>query len=331
MVIRLFKESHPATFIIVPVFILIFLVISWHGPGEYVVQNPMPLYDLVLGFVNSIPELLTGFFVLAILVSQVFHLNFIIGKHEVLYRNSYLPALLFTVLLVMIPQFMTFHPVLLVNSLLIFVFDKLFKIYKNPSPLPMMFDACFLIGIATLIYLPAISFFLLFAASVLILKTFSWRDWTIGFIGFCLPFFFAFVYYFWIDGLDTLKEKFFLNNISRLINPEGFALRGYTITLVVISLITILTLLRISQNFYKNTTRIRNFQQVIFISMVVGMLSLAVTGSVAIYRFSILTIPLSTMISYYFLSGKKAWWNEVLFWILIATVIVNYTVGWYGE
>jgi len=324
MIIRIFRESQPASYVIVPVFILIFLTLSWRGPGDYVVQNPMPLYDLVLSFVSGIPEWVTGFFVWAILVSQVFHLNYIIGKHEVLYRNSYLPALLFTIFSVMLPQFMSFHPVLLVNSILIFIFDKLFKIYKNPSPLPMVFDACFLIGVATLIYLPSISLILLFAASVLLLKTFSWRDWPIGFIGLCLPFLFVVLYYFWIDGIDELKTKFFLNDISRLIDTGGFTLQGYRITLGVISVLTLLTLFRISQNFYKNTTRIRNFQQVIFIFLVVALLSLVVTGSSAIYRFSILTIPLSTMVSYYFLAGKKAWVNEVLFWILIATVVINH-------
>ena len=126
------------------------------------------------------------------------------------------------------------------------------------------------------------------------------------------------------DGLDELKEKFFLNNIRQLIDTGGLALQGYRITLVVITLITILAIIRIRQNFYKNATRIRNYQQVIFMFMLVALLSLAFAGSVAVYRFSIVTIPLGTMISYYFLAAKKAWISEVIFWLLIATMAVNY-------
>ena len=324
MIIRLFKDSHPASYVIVPVFILAFLAVSWQGPGDYVVQNPMPLYDLVLGLVLSLPEWITGLIVYIILLSQVFHLNSLIGKHEVFYKNSFLPALFFMMFLVMIPQFMTFHPVLIINSILLFILDKLFKIYKNPSPLTMAFDACFLIGLATLIYLPAISFFLLFVFSILILKTFSWRDWMVGLTGFLLPFFFAFVYYFWVDGLDEMKEKFFLNDITRIWDTSGLALQGYSIAMVVVLVILGLTLLRIRQNFYKNVSRIRNFQQVIFMFLIVAIISLAFTGSVAVYRFSILTIPISTLISYYFLAGKKAWWNELLFWTLMSVLVLNH-------
>lgn len=324
MIIRLFKDSHPATYIIVPVFILAFLAFSWQGAGEYVVQNPMPMYDLLLGLVLQLPEWVTGLIVYLLLISQVFHLNHVIGKHEVFYKNSYLPALFFMVFQVMIPSFMTFHPVLIVNSILIFILDKLFKIYKNPAPLTMAFDVCFLVGLATLFYLPAISFFLLFAFSILILKTFAWRDWLVGITGLLLPFFFAFVYYFWIDGLEKMKEMFFLNDISRILNTGGLILQGYRITLVVVTVIVGLTLLRIRQNFYKNATRIRNFQQVIFMFLLVALISLAFTGSVAVYRFAILTIPISTLISYYFLAGKKAWWNEVLFWLLMAVLVLNH-------
>jgi hypothetical protein len=324
LIIRLFKESHPVAYIIIPVLIAVFMVLSWQGPEVYVVWNPMPLYNLLLAAVESMPEWLTGFLVTGLLISQVFHLNHIVRKHEVLYKNSFLPMLFFMIFLVIIPQFMIFHPVLFVNSILIFILDKLFRIYKNQSPLPLIFDTGFLIGVASLVYLPAISIFLLFAVSILILKTFSWRDWIIGLFGLVLPFFFTFVYYLWIDGLEEMRAIFFLDDLTRILDPGGIALRGYRITIGVVALVMMLTLNRIRQNFYKNVTRIRNFQQVIFIYLIVALLSLAFTGSVAVYRFAILTIPISIMISYYFLAGKKAWWNEVLFWLMMATVIVNY-------
>jgi hypothetical protein len=190
--------------------------------------------------------------------------------------------------------------------------------------LPLAFDTCFLIGVATLVYLPAISFFLLFATSVLILKTFAWRDWLVGLTGLLLPFFFALVYYFWIDGIQELKERFLIGNISQLIDAGGMVLQGYRITLVVVGILMGLTLYRISKNFYKNVNRIRNFQQVIFMFLLVALISLAFSGSAAVYRFAILTIPISIMVSYYFLAGKKVWINEALFWVLMATLVLNH-------
>lgn len=325
MILNLFKNSQPITFILIPVFLAIAWVSAAYGGSTFLVSNPMPLYNVVFGILSGLPAWAGGVFGFLLTTSQVFHLNYIVQKHEVLYKNSYLPALFYLLFIALIPQFLTFHPVLIANSFLLFVLDKLFKIYKNPAAMSLAFDSCFLIGVATLFYLPAIAFFLLFAISILILKTFSWRDWLVGLIGLSLPFFFTFIYYFWIDDLDEFSNKFFLRNIRQLWDPSGLVLQGYRITLGVVSVIFILTLGRIRQNFYKNVTRIRNFQQVIFIFLGVALLSLIFTsGSAAVYRFSILVIPLAAMISYYFLAAKKKWWTEFLFWTLLGLVIFNH-------
>ncbi|MBL0340177.1 MAG: hypothetical protein IPP71_04195 [Bacteroidetes bacterium] len=248
---------------------------SWHSSADYLVENPMPFYNLVVWMLSGLPTWLTGFLGFSLTISQIFHLNYIIGKHEVLYKNSYLPALLLLLFMGIIPQFLTFHPVLFANSLFIFVLDKLFKIYKNSAPLPMIFDSCFLIGIATLFYLPSITFILFLAISLFILKTFAWRDWIVGLLGLVLPFFFALIYYFWNNELDEFKTKFFPKDISQLLDAGGLMIQGYRITLTVVSVIFVLTFWKIRQNFYKNATRIRNFQQVIFMFLLVSLASLA--------------------------------------------------------
>ena len=309
-----------------------FLAIAWisasYGDTLHLVANPMPLYNVVYGFLSKGPVWLAGLAGFLLTTSQVFHLNSIVQKHEVLYKNSYLPALFYLLFLAIIPPFLVFHPVHIVNSILIFILHKLFKIYKSATAQSLAFDTCFLIGIATLFYLPAISLFLLFALSILILKTFSWRDFVTGLIGLAIPFFFTFLYYFWFDGLDELADRFFLKNIRQLWDMGGLELQGYRVTLGLILVIFALTLVRIRQNFYKNVTRIRNFQQVIFILLGVSILSLLFTsGLTAVYRFSILVIPLSVMISYYFLAAKKKWWTETLFWVILGVLIFNHIMA----
>src|SRR5688572_20896260 len=202
----------------------------------------MPLYNIIYELLSGMPHWVIVLAGILLTTSQVFHLNYVVNKHEVLYKNSYLPALFYMLFLVIIPQFLTFHPVLIANTILIFVLDKLFQIYKNPAPMSLVFDTCFLISIVALVYLPAISFVLLIALSVLILKTFSWRDWIVGFTGLLLPFFFTFIYFFWVDGLAELKEKFYPGNIRQLWDIQGLVLQGYRITLALISVLFVLTL-----------------------------------------------------------------------------------------
>jgi hypothetical protein len=325
LIVNIFKNSQPATFIVIPVFMLIAWVFARQTGSPLLVDNPMPLYNLVAGILADFPLWLAGLTGYLVATSQVLHLNYIVNKHEVLYKNSYLPALFYMVFLAIIPQFLTIHPVLFVNSIILIIIDKLFRIYKHPAPLQLIFDSFFLIAVASLIYLPAMTFLLLALFAILILKTFSWRDWLVGLTGFLLPLFFIFVFYFWNDGLFELREKFLFKNIRELWDPGGIMMQGYRITLVIAVIMFVLTAIRIRQNFYKNVTRIRNFQQVIFITLGVGLLSLAFTaGSLALYRFSILVIPYAIMVSYYFLAAKKQWLTEVLFWALIGVVLFNY-------
>lgn len=324
MILNLFRNSQPPVLILAPLLMLGVWISAWSGEGIVVVRNPMPLYHLLLHSMEYFPIWFPAFLGYCLTLSQAAHLNYLLNKHEVLYKNSYLPALFYILFAGLIPQFLSFHPVIIVNSILIFVIDKLLRIYKHPSPLPLIFDSGFLIGLASLFFLPAITFFLLFAGSILILKTFSWRDWFVGLFGLLLPYFFTFIYYFWIGELQQLKDRLWFTDIRQIWDTGGLILQGYRITIIVVALLFILTILRIRANFYKNVTRVRNFQQVIFIFLLVALFSLAIGGSDLLYRFSILVIPISTMISYYFLATKKAWWAETLFWLLAGTLLLNH-------
>ena len=109
--------------------------------------------------------------------------------------------------------------------------------------------------------------------------------------------------------------------------PSWMTRFDYRISLTFLSLFFIITVLRIRSNFYKNVTRARVYQKVIFIYLGVAFATLAVAGSDSLYRFSILTVPLAMMFGYYFLAVKKAWWGELLFWTMFGLLITNHLTG----
>ena len=322
--LNLFKNSQPVSYVLVPAFLALVWLAGWLGGSSVIMTNPKPLYALLLKFVILLPSWFPALLGIALVTTQAVNLNYLVGRHEVLYKKSYLPALFFIIFASIIPSFTSFQPVLIVNTILIFVIEKLFRLYKSASPLPLIFDACFLIATASLIYLPAIAFVLLFIISVLILKTFAWRDWFVGLLGLMLPYFFMALFYFLVFDLDLFFRELMPGNILTMWETEAIILKGYTVTIIVVLFVFLITINKIRVNFYKNATRIRNFQQVIFIFMVVAIITLALTPSYGSYRFSILAIPLAVIISYYFLASKQSWWNEVLFWSLIATLTFNY-------
>jgi uncharacterized protein DUF6427 len=324
MILRFFKNSQPVSFIIIFVLSIGFWAAGWLNNSSLIIVNPMPLYHLLLWVISPLPLWFAGFLGLILVNLQMFHLNKIVAKHEILYKSSHLPALFYLFLTAIIPAFTSFHPVIVVNTIMLFALDKIFRIYKNTSPQPLIFDACFLIAASSLFYLPTALFFVFFIIGLIILKSTNIKDWLIGFTGFLAPYLFVFTWYFLTDSLDELKAKYTFTLLTGFINLNGLILSGQIFTVSMLVLLTVLSLLKFRANYYKNIIRSRRFHQVLFVYMVVGFASLALTQSEEPSRFIILVIPFAVLFSYYFLTIKKLWWSELLFWVLSSIIIFNY-------
>ncbi|MFI5220050.1 MAG: hypothetical protein ACHQNT_11250, partial [Bacteroidia bacterium] len=194
MVIKFFKSQQPLAYIMLALTAVV-IWMSGYGSGFTVhTENAMPFYFFLLKTIK--PDITWIYFLsaLTLTILQAIHLNNIANRHEVLYKGSLLPGLFFILLSGSIPQFISFHPILIVNSILIFILDKIFRLYKNETPLTLDFDICVLLSVITLFYFPAIIFLLIYAIGLIILRPFSWRDWIVGLMGFLTPVFFVMLY-----------------------------------------------------------------------------------------------------------------------------------------
>lgn len=330
MIITPFRNSSPVALVLIPVFMALLWISAWIGaPPVYEVRQPMPLFQVISDVASTFPEWLTFLILYLLTTWQVFQVNRMLEKHEVLYKNTYLPGLAYILLIAFFPGFLTFHPVHLVNTLMLIALDKMFRIYKNPSPGALIFDSFFLVSLSALIYLPASALIFLFFAALFLLRPASWRDLIIAISGLMIPPFLTGVYLFWRGTLDKYLQPILERAPSSFIDISWMTRFDYRISLGFLLLFFLLTVIRIRSNFYKNVTRARVYQQVIFIYLGVAMATLAVAGSDALYRFSILTVPLSMMFGYYFLATKKAWWRELVFWAMTALLIANHLAGVY--
>ncbi|MBK9636500.1 MAG: hypothetical protein IPO63_01260 [Bacteroidetes bacterium] len=233
---------------------------------------------------------------------------------------------MFIIIAGLFPPFLWIHPILFVNSLLIFVFDKVFSLYKHPAPLALSFDGAFLLSLAALFYLPTIFLFLFYILCILILRPFSWRLWTVSIMGLLLPFFFAFFYYFWNDELMSFYERVFVSGIKRQIDLAHIFNVKYILSVVIVGILFILSLLKLQTNYFKNVTKSRLIQQLLVLLIPIGILSVLFSRDESLYRYSIIVLPVSIYLAYYFLSGKKRWVMEVMFLLLCAGWIYNYFV-----
>jgi hypothetical protein len=322
--IKLLKSNPLIAFILMPLLAISVWALAFNQGLTVATTGAMPLYDLLIRYVQPQQKLFYCIFSCILVISQAFHLNFVFNRHEVIYKNSWMPSLFYVLLMSMLPQFLVFQPALIANSITIFVIDKIFKLYKNQQPLSLDFDIGFLISISALFYFPSIILGLLFFSGIIILKPFSWRDWIVGFLGFILPFFFMFTYYFLTDQFQYFTSRFFTANIRQEIDVWRLLPKGFGITVGYIVLLLMLALSKLSQNFSKNVIRTRNLQQLMLIFIVVCAIMIVLSPEVQLYRFIILAIPLSFLLAYYFLSANKKWFAELAFWLLIANIVYNF-------
>jgi hypothetical protein len=75
-------------------------------------------------------------------------------------------------------------------------------LYNSPSPVASIFNIGLFLGLATLLYMPAIAFLLVLFFALLIMRPFRIQEWFVGFIGFTSPYYFLILILYFIHQLN---------------------------------------------------------------------------------------------------------------------------------
>lgn len=323
MLVRIFRS----TSLLPPVllFLLAGLAMAATLPvfSPAVSENGLYLYDSIVRALGFLPFWCTALCSSLLIFSQALHLNLVLNKHSVQFKSSWLPALIYLFLASLLVPVHGFSPVTIVNTLLIFVLDKLFGLYKNPAAWGMIFDASLLLSVAALVYLPVSVLFVYLFIALALLRPLSWREWIIGLMGLAAPFFFLFVYLFLNDSLEVFLNTVLIPGI-RIEPHSGQIFRsGQLISLIVVAVFFLMSVFNAQSNYYRNVAKTRVAQQLLLILVPFTLLTLWVAPDAAAYRVGLMVIPLAVFLSYFFLAGKKSWLMEVYFLVLLGVWVWN--------
>src|SRR5215217_3313614 len=146
------------------------------------------------------------FFAGIIIYIQSILFNRVVNNHGLLNKPGFLPALMYISGASLFMPFLVLSPTLMCNFLLIWMMDKFLKIGKSPNAIMIMFDIGMIIAIGTLIYFPFIVMLIMLWLTLLLYRSFEWREWLSGLTGFLTIFFFIAVYYYWNDSLSVFYK-----------------------------------------------------------------------------------------------------------------------------
>lgn len=285
-------------------------------------ENAFPLFLYVFQLIKNSRIALVVISLFSI-VLQAFFLTHVINKQGVLRDTSHLPALLYVVLMSCFPEQLSFNPPLFANFFIIVFLNSIFNFYRSDTAVFEVFNAGMFIGIASLFYWPCLFLFPLTMAALFVLRPFNIREWVVSFIGIGLPFLFLGGILFWLDLLS-------INSIKSLLEPLykvqfSTAYNGtYIILTAILALLLIASLWRFSRdlnNFSK--LRARKFLAIIVWFFLFAALSYLIASKNSMIGLSFLAIPLSVIISNYFLSLKNQLFAEIIFLLLLVAVIYN--------
>lgn len=254
----------------------------------------------------------------AITFAQAILFNRVINNHGLLAKPSYLPALLYITASSLFLQFLILSPVLVCNFLLIWIMDKFLKIGKAPNAMMMMFDVGMIIALGTLIYFPFIVLLVMLWLTLLLYRSFNWREWIAGLIGFLTIFLFIAVFYYWNDNINQFY-KIWQPLVNKFPSVLQINFNDYLV-LIPVGLIIILAALQLRENFFRSFISTRKAFQMLFFMFVVAIISFYTKPDFRVYHFLLSVPPGAVLLAYYFSNAKKRWFFELLFALLVVSI-----------
>ncbi|MFT6851310.1 MAG: hypothetical protein ACJATA_002131, partial [Sphingobacteriales bacterium] len=202
MLTRLFNNSQPYTILILFGFLLLIRIPMFFAginPPIETMAEPLGNFMFLLNgsvFYFSWINLLLALFLLLL---QALFFNKITNEYNFYPRTTYIPGLVYGLVLSLFPQYLFLSPFLILNFFVLLVLQKIFSLYKSNTPIQALFDIGFLIGIASLFYFPIVWMLLVTIIAIGYLRPPAWREWISLILGFLLAFVFCWFIYFWID------------------------------------------------------------------------------------------------------------------------------------
>ena len=250
---------------------------------------------------------------------QALLVNYLVNHFNLLGKPTFLPALMYVTVSGLFTPFLVLSPPLVCNFLVIWMLFKLFSFYKSKDAKSAAFDLGIIVAIGSLIYLPFIYMFLATWIALVIFRPINWRELIAVVLGYVTIFFFLAVYYYLDDSLAkfysiwlTLATKF----------PDAININYYNyLVLIPVIAILVLCFFKLQQNFFRSYVQIRKSFQLLFIVFLIAGLSFYTEAAFQLNHFLLCGVPVAVFFSYYFLYAKRKWFYELLFGLLLISIV----------
>jgi hypothetical protein len=257
---------------------------------------------------------------LGLVLFQAILINVIVARYRMTSDQSLFPGVFYILLVSSIPHFLGLNAALLATTFLIGSFFELFESYRKPSAATSIFNAGLLLGLASLFYFSTFIFILWAIIAINTVRSGSFKEALMIFIGFLMIYFAVGTVYFLTDSFSIFWNEHFGRNIAILnINYKiSYWIGGAYIFYFALILFSI-----VSQGFYssKRSIQIQKYQTVLYWLMLFVGITVFFQTKVDIDCIILLLPAIAIFLSYNFL-GMKSTYAEALHLFFLAVILI---------
>ena len=322
-----FKANNPYNNILLFIYglCLKFALFINIAPPEKTVYDGI-LYKGFLNFSEPIQQAFPYWFaVLSFLLFyiQALQLNRVAANLKLFQKTNYLAGMSYLLITSLFVNWFSFSAILIVNSIIIWVWAQLCGSHNFKSPKTSIFNIGFVISVAAFFYVPVLLFILLMLLSIAITRPFKLQEWLVGIIGLLTP-----VYFFaaWLYLTDSW-QKFHVEAIH-LSLPQFFQYKWDAIVIISILLIAMIGWFFVQNNMRRQVVQTRKNWQLLYLYLFISLLLIFITINEQFITALFSAVPLSLLIAAAFLYPEKKWFSLVAHWgLVLLSFVILYIVN----
>lgn len=324
MLLKTLKGRHYLLLVFVPVLILLLWLKSFIHPVSLTGDTAqMPLYSILQSITggNLIALNIIGYLILASLSLLIVRLN---ERYVFIRQRTDLPAFVFALIVTGTVSLYGMHPSLLASILLFFALERVFAIYHGAGTLAKAFDAGLFIGLASLAYLFAGVYLIWFWISLAFLGYFRFRECLAGLVGFLVPVFIMTSWYFFNDDLSVLWQT--LMALLNKIQVADYSLFQKVFWGILMFLV-VLSSTFMTKVVEEKKISSRKYFSILFLFFLFAIASFFLFKGAGIELYFLALLPVTYIISHYFVLSRYSWMMEILFVIFVLSGILIHIFG----
>jgi len=279
------------------------------------------LFSYVLAqYIYNLPLAIQVIIFHALLVTQALRLNMVMQDLRMFSSVNYVPAMTYVLLSGLLMESNTITETLVSNSLTLWIFIKLSRLYNNPEPKTLLFNIGIIAGISILLFHPTAILIVVVLFALAVVRPFRIAEWLVLLLGVLLPYYFLLVFLYLNNQFALVGA--YLPNIS-----FGSPLHGldklYLINLGFTLFATLVGLYQLQSHVGRLVIQIRKNWGVMMVLLFTLILSPFMFSSLGTQVLLMGLVPLSATISNGYSNPKKLLLPNFLFWTALGLIIIN--------